>query len=218
MDRVSTSNSLLGRLKTDLFLNRLVTGDEKWIQYDNVCNGNELGNRGINAINLPKAGLHPQKVILSIWWGCKRVIFFELLPVGETINSNKYCQQLYNLKAVIDEKCPILANRKGVVFHHDNARLQRSHFNANATQTRELNWDLLLHPPYSPDIASSDYHLFQSLENNLNGKKFALFHNLKNYVSLFFNERPTTFYDRGIRMLPERWRKIVENNGDYLIK
>ncbi|GFW87652.1 hypothetical protein TNCV_4486171 [Trichonephila clavipes] len=32
-----------------------------------------------------------------------------------------YCQQLERLKLVIDQKWPALANRRGVVFHQDNA-------------------------------------------------------------------------------------------------
>jgi len=38
---------------------------------------------------------------------------------------------------------------------------------------RELGWEVLMHPLYSPDIASSDYHLFRSLQNSLNGVKLA---------------------------------------------
>ena len=40
------------------------------------------------------------------------------------INSNKYCSQLDQLKAALDEKHPELVNRKRIIFHQDNARLQ----------------------------------------------------------------------------------------------
>ncbi|GFX15945.1 hypothetical protein TNCV_522521 [Trichonephila clavipes] len=45
----------------------------------------------------------------------------ELLPHDQTLNSDIYCQQLNRLKLVIDQKWPGLANRRGVVFHQDNA-------------------------------------------------------------------------------------------------
>ncbi|XP_020289890.1 histone-lysine N-methyltransferase SETMAR-like [Pseudomyrmex gracilis] len=215
MDRVSTANSLLGRLKTDPFLDRLVTGDEIWIQYDNAERKRTWRQKKNECDQPNQADLQLQKAVLSVWWDCKGVIFYELLPVGETITSDKYCQQLDNLKAAIDEKRPVLAKRKDVVFHHNNVR---SHISMQTQRKlRELNWDLLLHPSNSPDISPSDYYLFRSLQNSLNGRKFTSFNDLKNYISSFFDEKPTTFYDRGIRMLPERWRKIIENNGDYLI-
>jgi hypothetical protein len=45
-----------------------------------------------------------------------------------------------------------------------------------AKVTREtiirLGWETPVHPPYSPDIALSDYHLFHSLDNHLRGRQF----------------------------------------------
>ncbi|GFT81635.1 hypothetical protein TNCV_3674571 [Trichonephila clavipes] len=43
----------------------------------------------------------------------------ELLPHGQTLNSNLYCQQLDRLKLAIDQKLQELANGRGVVFHQD---------------------------------------------------------------------------------------------------
>jgi histone-lysine N-methyltransferase SETMAR len=38
--------------------------------------------------------------------------------------------------------------------------------------TQKLKWNVLPHPPYSPDLAPSDYHLFGSLKKHLDGKIF----------------------------------------------
>ncbi|KAG5311524.1 SETMR methyltransferase, partial [Acromyrmex insinuator] len=48
------------------------------------------------------------------------------------------------LKEAIKEKRPELINRKGVVFHHDNAR---SHTSLMTRKLRELGWEVLMHPP-----------------------------------------------------------------------
>jgi hypothetical protein len=37
---------------------------------------------------------------------------------------------------------------------------------------QELDWEILPHPPYSPDLAPLNYHLFHSLSNNLCGVSF----------------------------------------------
>jgi len=49
--------------------------------------------------------------MLCIWW-----------EMNEIINTERYCKQLDNLKAAIQEKRPFITNRHGVVFHQDNAR------------------------------------------------------------------------------------------------
>ena len=41
---------------------------------------------------------------------------------NQKINSNKYCSQLNQLKAALDEKRPELVNRKRIIFHQGNAR------------------------------------------------------------------------------------------------
>jgi len=53
---------------------------------------------------------------------------------------------------------------KGVLFLHDNAPAHR----ALATQKKPayLGFQCLHHPPYSPDLAPFDYHLFPGLKNN----------------------------------------------------
>ena len=97
------------------------------------------------------------------------VLYYELLPENQTINSNEYCSQRDQLKAALDKKCPELVNRKRIIFHQDNAR---PHVSLMTRQKLlQLGWEVLIHPPYLPDIAPSDFHLFWSFQNSLNGKK-----------------------------------------------
>ena len=49
------------------------------------------------------------------------MVFFELLPRNQTINSDADCRQLNKLNAEVKEKRQKLVIRKGVIFHHDNA-------------------------------------------------------------------------------------------------
>jgi hypothetical protein len=39
---------------------------------------------------------------------------------------------------------------------------------------QNLKWNVLPHPPYSPDLAPSDYHLFGPPKEHLGGKGFAI--------------------------------------------
>ena len=141
-------------------------------------------------------------------------MYYELLPQGETINSEVYCRQLDNLKTAIEENRPRLADRNNIVFHQDNARPHISMLTRQ--KLLELGWDVLPHPPYSPDIAPSDFHLFRSLQNFLNGKILENFADLKNHLDKFFNNKDQKFWQEGIMKLPSRWLEIMQNNGTYI--
>ena len=215
LNRISVAISLLGRHEKEPFLNRIVTGDEKWILYNNIQRKRKWKKAGEGAEPVAKAGLHPMKVLLCVWWDCRGIIHFELLRHGETITADKYCEQLTRLNAAIREKRPVLANRKGVIFHHDNARPHVAQ--QTLRKLKELKWEILQHPPYSPDISPSDFHLFRSLQNSLNGKNLNSMEAVENYLMNFFQEKPSSFYKNGIDKLVEHWETIVEKDGDYII-
>ena len=75
----------------------------------------------------------------------------------------------------------------------------------------------MLHPPYSPDLAPLDYYLFRPLQNSLNGKTFNDDEAVKSHLVQFFVDNDQNFYERGIMKLPEKWQKVIERNGKYII-
>ena len=106
-------------------------------------------------------------------------------------------------------------NRKGVIFHHDNATPDASL--TTRQKLLRLSWKVILHPPYSPDLAPSDYCLFQSLQNSLNGKTFNDDAAVKSHLVQFIADKDQKFYEGGIMKLPERCQKVIEQNGKYII-
>ena len=158
-----------------------------------------------------KAGLHPNKLMLCIWWNWKGVLPYELLLENQMINSNKYCSQLDQLKAALDEKRSELVNRKRIIFHQDNAR---PHVSLMTKQKLlQLGWEVLIHPLYSPDIAPLDSHLLWSLQNSFNGKNFYFLEDYKRHLEQFFAQKDKKFWEDGIMKLPEKWQKVVEQKG-----
>lgn len=101
--RVFICDSLRKRQKNDPFLKRMVTSNEKWIVYNNVMRKRSWEHSSeLPQITL-KAGLHP-KIMLSVWWDFKSVIYYELLPSCKTIDSTVYFSQLTELDQVIRTK------------------------------------------------------------------------------------------------------------------
>ena len=71
----------------------------------------------------------------------------------------------------LKEKSSSLVNCKSVIFNHGNARPHSARIMCNKIE--ELGWEKLSHPPYSPDIAPSDYYLFRSLQHFTDGKGYS---------------------------------------------
>jgi histone-lysine N-methyltransferase SETMAR len=73
---------------------------------------------------------------------------------------------------------------------------------------REPQWEILPHTVYSSDLAPSDYYLFWSLQNYLNGKQYENDEEIKSDPAAFFASKPACFYKKGIEKFPERWEEL----------
>ena len=66
--------------------------------------------------------------------------------------------------------------------------------------------------------APSDFHSFRSLQNSLNGKNFNSLEDCKRHPEQFFARKDKKFWEDGIMKLPEKWQKVVEQNGEYIVQ
>jgi histone-lysine N-methyltransferase SETMAR len=156
-------------------------------------------DRGEQRDPTPKSDLYPKKVMLSVWWDFQGVVYFELLPTNTTITAEAYCIQLQKLRDALRNKRP---GRGKVCLLHDNAR---PHIAKIIRDTlAHFRWEVLPHPPYSPDLAPSDFHLFRSLSNHLRGERFDDRDQLEIYLSHFFESKSRKLYEDGITDLPHR--------------
>ncbi|GBM10466.1 hypothetical protein AVEN_263374-1 [Araneus ventricosus] len=103
--------------------------------------------------------------------------------------------------------------RKVVLFHQDSARPHVS--TMTGWTLYKLEWDLIQHPPYSPDMALSDFYLFSHLQLHLDGAIFNSNEEVMNEAHLFLDLRTPQFFAEGIEKLPKCRQTIVDLNGDY---
>ncbi|UYV75322.1 hypothetical protein LAZ67_12003488 [Cordylochernes scorpioides] len=85
-------------------------------------------------------------------------------------------------------------------------------------RTRKFGWDIFGHPPYSPDLAPSDYHMFPALKKHFGGQKFASDDEVKEEVDKWLKEAAGEWYNTGITKLVDRMKKVIEHQGDYVEK
>ena len=64
-----------------------------------------------------------------------------------------------------------MKNIKGILFLHDNAQAHRAL--ATGKKLAYLGFQFLEHPPYSPDLAQTDYHLFPRMKKQLKIRHFS---------------------------------------------
>ena len=85
LDGISACNFLLKHNENVPFLKQIVMGNEKWILYNTVEWERSRGKRNEPPPTTTKAGLHPKKMMLCIWWDWKGVLYYELIPENQTI-------------------------------------------------------------------------------------------------------------------------------------
>jgi hypothetical protein len=61
-----------------------------------------------------------------------------------------------------------------------------------------FNWALFDHPPYNPDLAPGDYHLFTYLKNWLESQRFSNNEELMEDVKTWLGSQAADFFDTGI--------------------
>lgn len=87
-----------------------------------------------------------------------------------------------------------------IIFLH-----ARPHIAKQMKEILALRWDVLSHPPYSPDIAPSDYYLFQwSMQHSLSEQHFRSFKNIKKWLDDWIALKESEFFYRGIHLLSKR--------------
>lgn len=209
--RVDICQKLLSLRRNLSWLDNLITGDEKWVLYINTTRKRQWLKPREQARPTPKTGLHPEKRMLCVWWGVKGVVYWELLPENTTITATRYIVQLNKIAAQVNIN---QRDRAKIYFQHDNAKPHAA--NKVKLKLKQLNWELLPHPPYSPDLAPSDYHLFRSLSNDIKNQIFEKEEDIKKYLQNFFDSKSPEFYAKGIHDLPRRWQEVIDSNGVYI--
>ena len=174
-------------------MHHIVTG-EKWIHYDNPKSWEPPGHASTSTA---KPNIHGKKLMLCIWWDQLGVVYYELLKPNETITGALYRTQLMRLSRALKEKRAHYYSRHDkIILLHDNAR---PHVAAPVKTYLETHkWEVLSHPPYSPDIAPSDYHLFRSMTHSLSEQHFTSYEDTKNCIDDWIASKDEAFFRCGI--------------------
>jgi len=158
-----TCEQLIQRQQRKGFLHRIVTGDEKWIFYDNPKKKKYYAKWSIVAIDLNTMAEHS-------WFDHA---LYLVGPKGSYLLWAADSWRFHygqSVSATIDSFEPCIARKTEYEQRHDKIILLCD--NAHVAEVvkkylETLKWDVLSHSPYSPDIAPSDYWLFRRMQHDL---------------------------------------------------
>lgn len=190
----------------------IVTGDESWFLYQYtqssqwVISKDELINRTIKT-NMQR------KMFVTIFFNGDGVVLVDFLPKGAKFNSDYFI----NIIEQIDEKMypqgrsPRCARK---VLHYDNSPCHKSK-KVNDFLFKS-NFRTMKHPAYSPDIAPSDFGLFGTVKEKLEGVEHATEKDLQDHIIEILNSFSKSYWQSLFMEWIERLEKVITINGNYI--
>ncbi|GBP68762.1 Histone-lysine N-methyltransferase SETMAR [Eumeta japonica] len=186
--RLQTSKDFLELVgdNIDEICDQIVTVDETWIrQYDPEFKQDSMqwtkkGERPPKKFKVKKSA---SKLMATIFWDSEGVLLIDYLPKGTTMNGQYYANLLAQAREAVVQKRRGKLSR-GVLFLQDNASVHTARVSRQAL--KDTGFSEIDHPPYSPDLAPSNYFLFSNLKKELRGRRFVDDNQMKMAVESHF--------------------------------
>ena len=154
---------------------------------------------------------HRKAIMLSVFWDSTGIIHVDFANRATKINGNYYASLLETTRS--KRRKPY---NHDLYLLHDNAPVHTS--NVAQRSIERNDFVQLPHPPYSPDLAPSDFYLFGHLKRFLKGKHFVNIDALRDATEDFFSSCTPEFFEKAFDDLIRRWKKCIELKGLYVEK
>jgi histone-lysine N-methyltransferase SETMAR len=145
-------------------------------------------------------------------YDCKDVITTDRVPSGTIVTAAYYRKFLQKLRRKMHTNRPDLLEN-GVLILHNNAR---PHPGKDVHDLFDgYSWEVLAHPPYSPDMSPLDFDLFPKLKINMRCVPFSMLEDLSASVTRRIRQLNCSRALTVIMDLPKRWDAVIQQKGDY---
>ena len=151
-----------------------------------------------------------KKFMLTIFWNINGFPIVEILPDGEKFTDEYFVN---NILKSLNQIAPQNRNRK-LVLHYDNARPHTSRkVNRYLDENRMKRAP---QPPYSPDIAPSNFFLFGYIKSKLNGQHFDSVESLLEEVQEILSEISKETLKKVFEDCERRLNEVINRNGEFI--
>lgn len=190
----------------------VVTGDETWINHDMYS---EFVWRAEDA-EKPIAINHTiasAKTMITVFWNASGIIHLCFSPSGKSITASDFLTSVLIPLQHYYETVMTLDTGRHILLHMDNSSVHNSKIISNFIDHSVFKQ--LPQPPYSPDIAPSDFFLFGFLKNELRGKIMTTEREVEQEVVSVFQKMEKETFRKAFTEWIKRLEWIVEANGEY---
>ena len=152
-------------------------------------------------------------MMLTIFWNPEGFPIVDVLPSRQIFNSEYFIENiLKNIYKIFSSRAEEIG--RPITLHFDNARPHTSRKVQEYMDSH--NMKKAVQPPYSPDIAPSDFFLFGYIKNILKGSKFESRDELKAAIDEILSSFPKNLLDSVFLKWENKLQQVIESNGDYL--
>jgi histone-lysine N-methyltransferase SETMAR len=161
----------------------IVTGDESWVYLDNEINSRLYPKGKKSKINIVRKNISSKKIMITVFFDRNGIVLIDFLGQNKKMNGKYFIDHiLKKLEKKVKEK---YGNEK-VYLHYDNSPIHKCNIVQKFISKHKLK--ILNHPPYSPDLAPSDFSLFGILKTKPKGKPIKNENMLKENIIKILNE------------------------------
>ena len=198
-------------------LNRVVAIDETWIRSFEPKlkrQSSEWHTPNSPRPVIFRRSLNCPKMLLICAYDIKGVLTTHIVIHCSTVTKVYYEWYLTNiLRPAIRRKRPELLTVTPLILH-DNATHLKSGVVRDVLE--RYHWEVLKHPPYSPDLSPPDYDQFPKLKEPLRGVRYDDMNELYGAVNAVVRVINKGCLATGVRDLPKRLESTIASKGDYI--
>jgi histone-lysine N-methyltransferase SETMAR len=191
----------------------ILTGDASWFYFGNnpghawVPEGAAIPTRSRQTISRPKR-------MLTVFWSPFGFPLVRMLPKCAHCDAHYFCT---NILADVDRIRPAATAedaRRNVVLYFDNASPHTATAIVNLLRSHRMKRPP--HPPFSPDLAPSDFYLFGKLKTALSWAEFEDEHELLDSVMELLNRIARDELESLFEEWVARLNACIQGGGDYV--
>lgn len=203
-------NILISSQKTKW--HNIITGDESMFSFSYGHKGAWL-NDDDERPEFNGSKIQIQKIMVTVIWGAHGVFLIDFLPENTSFNSSYFVEYVLSPLAQKKQEIWSQSNQRKIWLHLDNCLVHNSKISIENTEF--YGFKRPPHPPYSPDVALSDFFLFGYTKNKLKGHTFNDRDELCNAIIEIIGGIPKQKLKEVFEHWIHRCESVINTRGEY---